>query len=238
MLTRRTLRIAVVVFAFAMASVVATNAALGQTTYFREEIAAKQGKGPAVLIMSGQSGPDSRRSYARDVAALGYNVLLVDGNDMLSRTKPAAQNFKDAVSSLLASPNTTSKKVAVIGFSLGGGAALAHAIGQTEIISGVLAVYPFTAWIQNVDGLVGRMQVPLTVLAAGADTYNNCCMIDKAREIEKAAKAKGAAFEMTVYDNAEHGFDLTGRNYRHDYTRDTWKRTEAWLARAHADTGK
>ena len=110
MLTRRTLRIAVSVFTFAMGSVVATNAALGQTTYFREEIAAKPGKGPAVLIISGQSGPDPRRSYARDVAALGYNVLLVDGNDMLSRTKPAAQNFKDAVSSLLASPTPRQRR--------------------------------------------------------------------------------------------------------------------------------
>ena len=134
--------------------------------------------------------------------------------------------------SLLASPNThvkegsrssASRSVAVLHLRM----PLAR-----RIISGVLAVYPFTAWIQNVDGLVGRMQVPLTVLAAGADTYNNCCMIDKAREIEKAAKTKGAAFEMTVYDNAEHGFDLTGRNYRHDYIADTWKRTEAWLARA------
>ena len=79
-----------------------------QSSYFREEIAAKEGKGPAVLIISGQTGPDPRRAYARDVAALGYNVLLVDGNDMLSRTKPAAQNFKDAIQSLLASPNTTS----------------------------------------------------------------------------------------------------------------------------------
>ncbi|MBL8309958.1 MAG: dienelactone hydrolase family protein [Burkholderiales bacterium] len=206
--------------------------------YFREEIAAKDGKGPAVLIISGQTGPDPRRAYARDVAALGYNVLLVDGNDMLSRTKPAAHNFKDAVSSLLAAPNTTSKKVAVIGFSLGGGALLSHALHQPDVVVAALAVYPFTAWIQNVDGLVGRLQVPLTVLAAGADSYNNCCLIDKAREIEKSAKAKGKAFDMVVYENAEHGYDLTGRNYRHDYTRDTWQRTEAWLKRVHADTAK
>ncbi len=206
--------------------------------YFREEIAAKEGKGPAVLIISGNTGPDSRRSYARDVAALGYNVLLVDGNDMFSRTKPAAQNFKDAVTGLLASPGTTSRKVAVIGFSLGGGALLFNAMHQPDLVAAALAIYPFTAWIQNVDGLVGRMQVPLTVLAGSADSYNNCCLIDKAREIEKAAKAKGKAFDMVVYDNADHAYDLTGRNYRNDYTRDTWKRTEEWLKRAHADTLK
>jgi len=223
---------------FWVAGTTLAAAASAQSTYFREEIAAKAGKGPAVLIISGQTGPEPRRAYARDVAALGYNVLLVDGNDMLSRTKPAAQNFKDAITSLLASLNTTSKKVAVIGFSLGGGAVLSHAVNQPDVIAGALAVYPFTAWIQNVDGLIGRFQVPLTVLAAGADSYNNCCLIDKAREIEKVAKSKGKVFEMVVYDNAEHGYDLTGRNYRTDYVRDTWKRTEEWLKRTHTDTGK
>ncbi len=232
-------RIAKSCFVLVCAAVtVLAASAHAQSSYFREEMAAKEGKGPAVLIISGQTGPDPRRAYARDVAALGYNVLLVDGNDMLSRTKPAAQNFKDAIQSLLASPNTTSKKVAVIGFSLGGGALLSHAIGQPDVVAGALAVYPFTAWIQNVDGLAGRIQVPLTVLAAGADTYNNCCMIEKAREIEKAAKARGKSFEMVVYENADHGYDLTGRNYRRDYVLDTWKRTEEWLKRTHADTAK
>lgn len=71
------------------------------------------------------------------------------------------------------------------------------------------AVSPFTARIQNVDGLIGRFQVLLTVLAAGADTYDSCCIVDKAREIEKTAKAKGKVFEMVVYEvvyeSAEHG---------------------------------
>jgi len=126
------------------------------------------------------------------------------------------------------------------GFSLGGGTLRSHAVNQPDVIAGELAVSPFTAWIQNVDGLIGRFQVPLTVLAAGADTYNSCCMIDNAREIETTAKAKGKVFEMFVfvYENAEHGYGLTGRNYRTDYVRDTWKRTEDWLKRAHAGTGK
>ena len=80
-----------------------------------------------------------------------------------------------------------------------------HAVNQPDIIAGALAVSPFTAWIQNVDGLIGRFQVPLTVLAAAADTYNSCCIVDKAREIEKTAKAKGKVFEMVVHEHAEHG---------------------------------
>ena len=86
----------------------------------------------------------------------------------------------------------------------------------------MLDVYPFTARTQNVDAGIRRFQVPLTVLAAGADTYGNCSMIDKAREIENVAKAKGKVFEMVVYENAEYAYDLTCRYYRGDYyARDT-----------------
>ena len=99
--------------------------------------------------------------------------------------------------------------------------------GEKPDVTGVLAVYPFTGWMQNVDAVIGRFQVPLAMLVGGADTYNNCldCHRDKAREIEKVAKAKGKAFEMVVYENAEHAYDLTGRYYRNDYARDTWMQT-------------
>lgn len=206
--------------------------------YFREEVAPKGGKGPAVLVISGQTGPESRKAFARDVAAQGYNVLLVDGNDLLSRTKPMAQYYKDAVTSLLAHPATTSRKVVVIGFSMGGGALLAHAMTQPDTVAGAIAVYPYTAWIQNVDGMVGRFQVPLLVLAAGADTYNNCCLIERAREIEASAKVRGKAFEMVVYDGADHAYDLNGRAYRAEPARDTARRIEEALKRLHADTAK
>lgn len=150
--------------ALALLGLLVAQAAAAQA-YFRAEYPAKGGKGPAVLVISGQLGPETRRPFAKDVATLGYNVLLV-------------------------------------------------------------------------DGLVARFQVPLTMMAAGSDTYNNCCLIERALEIEKAAKAHGKAFEMTVYDKAEHGYDLSGRNYRADATRDTWKRTEEALKRMHAETAK
>jgi dienelactone hydrolase len=224
-------------FALVVGALLAPPLSFAQSM-FREEFLPKSGKGPGVLIISGQTGPDSRRAYAKDVAAEGYYVLLLDGNDIHSRTKPGAQNFKDAIASMLASPNNTSNKIAVVGFSLGGGGVLAQAVHQTETVSGVVAIYPATSWIQNVDGLANRINVPLLFIAAEKDTYNNCCMIDKAREIEAAAKAKGKNFEFVTYPDAEHGFDLTGRNYRRDYVVDSWKRTMEAIKKAHANTAK
>ena len=95
--------------------------------------------------------------------------------------------------------------------------------------------------MQNVDAVIGRFQVRLATLVGGADTYSNRCFdyhCDKAREIEKVAKAKGKLFEMVIYENAEHVYHLAGRYYRIDCARDTWKRTEEWVKRAHADSGK
>ena len=92
--------------------------------------------------------------------------------------------------------------------------------------------------MENVNAVIGRFQGPLTVLAAGADTYGNCCLIDKAREIKRVAKAKGKAFEMVVYENAEHAYDLRGRYYRTDDARDTWKRTGEWVKRSHGHAVK
>jgi dienelactone hydrolase len=223
--------------AFVVIITFASQSSLAQSM-FREEFLPKSGKGPGVLIISGQTGPDSRRAYAKDVAAEGYYVLLLDGNDIHSRTKPGAQNFKDAVASMLASPSNTSNKIAVVGFSLGGGGVLAQAVHQTDTVSGVVAIYPATSWIQNVDGLANRINVPLLFIAAEKDTYNNCCLIEKAREIEAAAKSKNKNFEFVTYPDAEHGFDLTGRHYRRDYVTDSWKRTMEAIKKAHANTAK
>jgi dienelactone hydrolase len=229
----RTLVRAICIF-FMMLAIPLTHA----QSVFREEFAPKAGKGPAVVLISGQTGPEPRRAFAKDLAAEGYYVLLVDGNEHFSRQKNGAQNFKDSVAQLLASPNVTSNKVAVVGFSMGGGGVLAHAISASDTVSGAVAIYPATGWIQNMDNLAGRIAIPLTMTAGAKDTYNNCCLIEKARELEAAAKAKGKPFEMTVYPDAEHGYDLTGRNYRRDYTLDTWKRTIDALKAAHANTAK
>jgi len=89
-----------------------------------------------LLVVSGVTGPTTeRKAFARKVAELGYNVLLVDGNDMLNRSANAARNFNDAMALVQGSPNTTTPKASVIGFSLGGAAALLHAIHHSKQVS-------------------------------------------------------------------------------------------------------
>lgn len=199
--------------------------------FFKEEFLPPDGKGPAVLVLSGQTGPDPRKPFARKLASLGYYVVLTDGNDMLNRSGNATRNFNEALAQTLAAPASTTPKAAVIGFSLGGGGLLLHAASRAEQVSMAVAWYPATAWITNLDTLVGRYNVPLLLLAAEKDSYKNCCPIERARQIEQLAKARGLAIELVVYPQAEHGFDLPGTLFRAADTEDAWQRTVAMLAR-------
>jgi dienelactone hydrolase len=189
--------------------------------------------GPVVIVISGQTGPEARKDFAKRVANLGYYVVLVDGNDILDKARQGRKHLTEVLSTALSSPNATSKKAFVIGFSQGGGGVLAHAMFLGDQVNAAVAIYPATFWIQNVPAHVDRFQLPLLILAAEKDTYKECCLISKAREIEAAAKEKNKAFEMVTYPSADHGFDLPGRLYRAADANDAWERVTTMLKRVH-----
>jgi dienelactone hydrolase len=58
-----------------------------------------------------------------------------------------------------------------------------------------------------------------------ADRYNNCCIVERVRAIEAAARSGGAPFELVVYPRAEHGFALKGTTgYVRRDAEDSWRR--------------
>jgi len=100
-------------------------------------------------------------------------------------------------------------------------------------VSTVVAYYPSTNFVPNAGLLVKRFQVPVLVLAGGQDTYRNCCLIESMRAMETAAKELGARFELVVYPDGQHGFNIDGRGYRRDYELDAWRRTAEVLQAQH-----
>lgn len=191
-------------------------------------------KGPVVVVVSGQTGTPNYRSYATQVAGLGYYVVLIDGKDILTRQQDGAQNLRKVITKAQASPNGAPGKVMVIGFSQGGGGVLAHAVAMPDLITAAVVHYPATSWARNLAGVVGRIQIPILVLAAERDRYNNCCLIEHMREMESAAKAKQIPLELVVYPDADHGFNLNGRQYRAGDSADAWRRTMEMLAKHHS----
>ncbi|NTU50472.1 MAG: hypothetical protein HGA87_06320 [Desulfobulbaceae bacterium] len=209
---------------------------IAQTAYSPDN-----GPGPVIIVISGQTGPASYQFYAAELARLGYYSILVAGNDILNPEHTGPANLKKTIERALQSPSAVKGKVAVIGFSLGGGGALYNAANMPGLVSVVVAYYPYTkTWANKIDSLVSHFQVPVLVLAAQQDRYKECCTIETAQAMEAAAKAKGARFELVVYPEANHGFNLkTGASgepmgaYRGDDDRDAWRRTVDMLRLYH-----
>lgn len=214
----------------------ADSEGIAQTAYSPDN-----GPGPVIIVISGQTGPASYQSYAAELARLGYYSVLVAGKDILNPEHTGPTNLRKTIERALQSPSAVKGKAAVIGFSLGGGGALYNAANMPNLVSVVVAYYPYTkTWANKIDSLVSHFHVPVLVLAARRDRYQNCCVIETAQAMEAAAKAKGARFELVVYPEANHGFNLkigaSGEPmgaYRGDDDRDAWSRTVDMLKLYH-----
>ncbi len=199
-----------------------------QTVY-----APASGKGPIVVVISGQTGQNSYQTYAAELAKLGYYTVLLDGKDILNPALTGPVALKSAIERAQRSPAAVPGKAAVIGFSLGGGGALYNAAPMQDLVSMVVAYYPYTrTWVDKVGFFVKRFRVPVLVMAAQRDRYQNCCLVETAQAMEAAAKEAGVKFELVVYSEADHGFNLESgargepmRAYRRDDDRDAWRRT-------------
>jgi dienelactone hydrolase len=207
-----------------------------QTAY-----APANGPGPVIIVISGQTGPTSYKKFASEVAALGYYSVLLDGKDILNRELTGVGNLKKAIERAQLSPHAVKGKAAVIGFSLGGGGALYNATTLQDLVSVVIAYYPYTrSWADKMGWFVRRFRVPVLVMAAERDRYKECCVIESIRAMETAAKDNGMQFELVVYPEANHGFNLEkgasgepASAYRHDDDRDAWRRTVKMLKLYH-----
>lgn len=197
--------------------------------------------GPVIIAISGHNGPTSYQPYAAELAKLGYYVVLVDGKNILNPENTGPANLSKAIDRAQNAPDAVRGKVAVIGFSQGGGGALFNAANMPDAVSMVVAYYPYTrTWANKINVLVKRFRVPVLVLAGGKDRYKDCCVIESMRAMEAAAKASGTQFELVVYPEANHGFNLEisalgepSNAYRPDDARDAWRRTVEMLKHYH-----
>jgi carboxymethylenebutenolidase len=190
------------------------------------------GKGPIVVLLSGQSGPGYYQPIAAEVAKLGYYAVLLDGKDILTRDQDGRANLRQAIERAQTSPNAVAGKAVVIGFSRGGGGSLVHAADMPEQVTAVVAYYPATSFVSDASLMAERFQVPVLILAGQRDTYHNCCLIECMRAIERGARERGKTFELVVYPYAEHGFNFQGSGYyRGDDEADAWKRAVEMLRR-------
>ena len=188
----------------------ACHAGAQDPTPVQKEFAPKGGSGRVVILVSGQSGPAAYAAAAQQIADAGFDVVLVDGNDLwIKDTHAASTTMRDLIAHAQAGPHARPGKVGVVAYSLGGAAALTYAARMPGLVETVVAAYPLTAFIKDPADFVGRMKVPVLMLAGTADTYHDCCLIAKARELAAAAKATTPALlTLHEYEGVGHGFTL------------------------------
>jgi dienelactone hydrolase len=201
-------------------------AAMSMPAGAQEEFAPPDGKGRVVVVVSGVDGPGHYRQVAGEIAKLGYDAVLYDARQIGS-----VAAFRAAIVRARGMPNAVPGRVGLVGFSRGGGQALAWGSGMGDLVAVDVVWYPVTAWIRPA-AMVSRMRVPTVMLAGEADRFRNCCLIEKAREIGQAARAAGAPLQLTTYPGVGHNFVLGARGYDPQPYADAFRRTVSAL-RAH-----
>ena len=83
----------------------------------QQEFPPPQGKGRVVVLASGLSGPAHYTTVAREIAELGYDVVLFDGNLMEGTHGYGA---KSGILQAQQMPHALPGKVALVGFCMGG----------------------------------------------------------------------------------------------------------------------
>jgi acetyl esterase/lipase len=176
-----------------------------------QEFPPPQGKGRVVVVSSGMSGPAHYTQVTEEIAALGYDAVLFSGN---AEEHTQGAGVKSAIEQALAMPHALPGKVALVGFSLGGGESLYYGTQWGDQVVGAVLWYPANSFIRDVPGFANRLQVPVVVFAGGRDQFRNgCCTAAKDSALQDASKAAGKSFDLTIYPDADHDFVKGGEHY-------------------------
>ncbi len=198
-------------------------------TEVRHEHFSPAGKGLSLVLVSGAFGEGAYRAQARRMAALGYDVLLVDSRDLVGLEEVG---LKAVIEHARTSPHALPGKVGMIGFSLGGGQLLAHAAAWQDEVSAIVVMYPATVSLGDPGELAKAIRVPVLLLAGDADRMGDCCAIERARAIAAAARARQAPLELRAYPGTGHDFVVEGTDgFNRFVAANAWYRTAGWFYR-------
>lgn len=192
----------------------------------QQEFPPPQGKGRVVVVASGMSGAEHYAPVSRELAQLGYDVVLFDSNPMENTHGEA---LHAAILQAQQMPHALPGKVALVGFSLGGGLSLAYGTQWSDLVAGAVLWYPATKFVHDAPGFVSRFKVPVLMFAGEKDTYRECCLISTAHSLADAAQAASLPFELHTYAKAEHDFVKGGSHYNAEAYSDAFQRTSTRL---------
>ena len=167
---------------------------------------------PAVVALHGAGGNVSgMEQYASTLAAQGFAVYLLhyfDRTGTESADKPTIlRNFPlwmktlwDAISFVETQPQVDSKRIALLGFSLGAYLSLAN----SAIDPRVKAVVEFFGGMPKEMHLFMRRLCPVLILHGEAD---QTIPVEEAYQLQELLEKKSVPYEIKIYPGVGHGFE-------------------------------
>jgi len=199
----------------------------------------KQGSGPGLIVIQEWWGlVDHIKDVCDRFADEGFVALAPDmyhgkttkspdeaGKLMMAlRIDQAEKDLGAAVQYLLKLDSTTSKKLGVIGFCMGGALALFAATKNPNIGACIVfyGIHP------NVKPDLPNLHAPVLGIFGEKD---HSVPPDAVHELERKIRDQGKQIEVKIYPDADHAFfnDTRPEVYKAEAAADAWKRSIAFL---------
>ena len=199
----------------------------------------KQRGGPGVIVIQEWWGlVDHIKDVCDNFADEGFVALAPDlyhgkttkspdeaGKLMMAmRIDEAERDLSAAVQYLLTLDSTTSEKVGVVGFCMGGALALYTATKNSQIGASIV----FYGGHPKVKPDLPNLHAPVLGLYGEKDGFVTPELV---HELERQVKALGKQIEVVIYPGADHAFfnDTRPEVYNAEAAADSWRRTIAFL---------
>ena len=199
----------------------------------------ESGSGPGVVVLQEWWGlVDHIKEVCDRFAAEGFVALAPDlyhgkttkspdeaGKLMMAmRIDEAERDLRAAADYLAIQDSTTSKKIGVVGFCMGGALALYTATKNPKIGACVV----FYGGHPNVKPDLPNLHAPMLGLYADRDGFVTPHSV---RELERKLKDLGKDVEIKIYPDADHAFfnDVRPEVYNAGAAADAWQRTVEFL---------
>lgn len=197
------------------------------------------GNGPGVVVIQEWWGlVDHIKEVCDRFATEGFVALAPDlyhgkttkspdeaGKLMMAlRIDEAEKDLGAAVQYLATHDATTSDKIGVVGFCMGGALSLYTATKNSNIGACVV----FYGGHPNVKPDLPKLQAPVLGLYAERDGFVTPASV---RDLEGQLKALGKQIDVIIYPNADHAFfnDTRPAVYHPEAAADSWQRTVEFL---------
>jgi carboxymethylenebutenolidase len=199
----------------------------------------EQGSGPGVIVIQEWWGlVDHIKDLCDRFAAEGFVALAPDlyhgkttkspdeaGKLMMAlRIDEAERDLRAAGEFLATQDATTSQKLGVVGFCMGGALALYTATKNSKIGACVV----FYGGHPNVKPDLPNLQAPVLGNYGDKDAF---VTPELARDLEREVKALGKEIDVKIYSGADHAFfnDQRPEVYNAEAAADAWQRTIDFL---------